>query len=121
MKLLIFLISLSVIYGAATTLTFTSLEKFAAYNHPDGRSCLVDLIWAYDSGTAAITTSDNGTQSMSDYWEVYWGKDTNNRESSIACTDYVSETIWRGCIVWEGKDMNKPKHMVDNTYSTATY
>ena len=79
MKLLIFLISLSVIYGAAQNKVFTSLEKFAAYNHPDGRSCLVDLIWAYDTATTTITFSDNGTQSMSDYWEVYWGKDTNNR------------------------------------------
>lgn len=88
MKLLIALVFLNV---ALATNLYTEVSKFTSYNHPDGRTCMIEFFLKYDT-TYTISTNPqlwNGTQGTSWYYEVYmgnnpWAPERGDRDVSCA-------------------------------------
>ena len=70
---------------------FTKVEKFVTYNHPDQRTCMIQLYFHYNPTSASNTsptTLDNGTVGLSWHWEI------KGKEDLIQCTRFSAQTVW---------------------------
>jgi hypothetical protein len=113
MKVLLALafVAISVSATAYTPLgVYTSIAKFGTYNHPDMRSCMVDIYLQYTSGSVVpatpLTNFDNGTAGMSLYFELYHGSTPSKPaggDEDLDCTVWSEELRWNhlACMAYD--------------------
>jgi len=75
MKLFIALVLLLAVMDVQAEKIYTEVTKFTTYNHPDGRSCMIQFYLKYDYSSGAYAGAQlwNGTMGNSMYHEVFMG------------------------------------------------